>query len=104
MDLFGLLVYLAMHSITIQWGSVWFIGLFGLLHSLTIQCTMRLATQLDLLKVKAKYFLNFDPNFENSTSGWSKTLKIVGIEYSHQIFVKNVVLVGKKTVGYVREI
>ncbi len=72
----------------------------------SVHCTMCLSTQLELSKVfksKGLVFAQFWPDFENSTSGWSKTLKIFGGKYSRQIFVKNVVLAGKKPVGQVRE-
>ena len=68
-------------------------------------CNMCLSTQLELSKVfksKGLVFAQFWPDFKNSTSGWSKTLKRFGEKYSRQIFVKNVALVGKKPVGHVR--
>ena len=60
---------------------------------------MHLSTQLELSKVfrsKGLGLAQFWPDFENSTSDWSKTLKRFRKKYSHQIFVKNVVLVGKQ--------
>jgi len=51
-----------------------------------------LSTQLELSKVfksKPLVFAQFWPDFKNSTSGWSKTLKRFGEKYSRQIFVKN---------------
>ena len=50
-----------------------------------------------VFKSKGPVFAQFCLDFENSTSGWSKTVKRFGKKYSHQIFVKNVALVGKNT-------
>ena len=49
------------------------------------------------LKVKATYLLNFDPILKILLLAGQKLSKDSG-KYSHQIFVKNVVLVGKKPV------
>ena len=51
------------------------------------QCTVCLSTQLELSKVfksKGLVFAQFWPDFENSTSGWSKTLKRFGKKYFHK--------------------
>ena len=54
---------------------------------------LSIALQLSVFKSKGLVLLNF----ENSTSGWSKTLKRFRKKYSHQIFLKkSVALVGKK--------
>ena len=69
-------------------------------------CTMRLSTQLELLKIcksKGLVFAQFWSKSGNSSCDWWKTLKILLEKYSNPIFAKNVISIGKKPVAGVWE-
>ena len=66
------------------------------------QCTMWLSTQLELSEIcksKGLVFAQFSPKSDNSTFDWWKTLKNLLKKYSNQIFTKNVIFIGKKSVA-----
>ena len=66
------------------------------------QGTMRLSTQLELSKIcksKGLVFAQFSPKSDNSTFDWWKTLKNLLKIYSNQIFAKNVIFIGEKSVA-----
>ena len=61
-----------------------------------------ISTQLELSKIcksKGLVFAQFSPKSDNSTFDWWKTLKNLLKKYSNQIFTKNVIFIGKKSVA-----
>ena len=65
-------------------------------------CTLWLSTQLELSKIcksKGLVFAQFSPKHDNSTFDWWKILKNLLKKYSNQIFAKNVIFIGKKSIA-----